>query len=290
KYSCPEWLVKKWCREYGKENTESLLSASINQAETILRVNTVKTTAENLKQMLSDEGINCSDGYIADTLRISLSGTDIESLNTYKLGLFHVQDTASTLCSMALDAGEGDTVFDLCSAPGGKAFTIAELMNNKGRVLAFDLYPHRTELISSGAERLGLNIIKAQVGDAAEFDPKIGLADRVLCDVVCSGLGIIRRKPEIKYKSEDSLSGLPEIQFKILCNASKYVKTGGRLIYSTCTLNKDENENVCKKFLDTVSDFVPAKPLEQISDDFCVTLMPHINNTDGFFVAAFERI
>lgn len=289
KYSCPVWLIKKWNAEYGADNTTQLLSASVETSETVIKVNTLKTDCESLKNELVSAGIGCQDGYIKDSLKISLSGADIEELDAFKKGLFHVQDTASTLCATALYAQENDTVFDLCAAPGGKAFTVAELMNGKGRIVAFDLYAHRTGLIASGAKRLGIDIIEAQIGDASEYNEELGKADKVLCDVPCSGLGIIRRKPEIKYKSQESLESLPDIQLKILCNASRYVKDGGRLIYSTCTLNKDENENVCKKFLEISKDFESVKPLPNVSQENFVTLMPHKNNTDGFFIAAFER-
>ncbi|MGN0468148.1 MAG: 16S rRNA (cytosine(967)-C(5))-methyltransferase RsmB [Acutalibacteraceae bacterium] len=289
RYSCPGWLIHKWTHEYGKENTEELLKASVGKAETIIRVNTLRTDEATLKKILTEQGVVCESGYAPNSLKISLSGKEITKLPAFCDGLFHVQDTASQLCAVALGAKSGETVFDLCAAPGGKSFTIAENMNNCGKVLSFDLYAQRAELIAKGAKRLGIDIITAQSGDASEFNEQIGLADKVLCDVPCSGLGIIRRKPEIKYKTQESLGGLPEIQLKILKNGARYVKKGGRLVYSTCTLSKAENEEVCLAFLKDYADFYPIKPLEKISDENFVTLMPHKNNSDGFFVAAFER-
>ena len=189
----------------------------------------------------------------------------------------------------ALAPIEGDKVYDLCSAPGGKAYTAAEYMNNKGTVLCFDKYESRVELINKGASRLGLSVIDGSVSDALIYREELGTADRVLCDVPCSGTGIIRRKPEIKYKSAKELEGLPEIQYSILENGSRYVKAGGRLIYSTCALSKNENEGVCERFLANNKAFVPVSPLPDISDKPFITLMPHINLSDGFFIACFER-
>ena len=289
-YSCPKWLIHKWTSEYGKEDTLAFLSAGNKKAETIIRVNTLKTDSETLIQLLANEGIEAKKGYVQDSLIICLSSNEISLLKAYKLGLFHVQDTASQLCARALKAKKDDTVFDLCSAPGGKTFTVAELMENSGKILAFDLYEHRVKLISDGAKRLGIEIIEAKTADAATFNENYGLADKVLCDVPCSGLGIIRRKPEIKYKDESSFDGLFEIQLSILKNGARYVKPGGRLVYSTCTLNKKENEEVCEKFLSERKDFKSVLPLEDVSDENYLTLMPHKNNSDGFFIAAFERV
>lgn len=179
----------------------------------------------------------------------------------------------------------------MCSAPGGKAFTIAQNMKNTGQILAFDLYPSRTELIEKGAERLHIENITTCVCDSSKYYRSIQKADRVLCDVVCSGLGVIRRKPEIKYKELDSFKDLPDIQYAILENSSLYVKQGGRLVYSTCSLNKKENDKVCDKFLENHNEFRCIQPLKTDTyGDRYYTLMPHINSSDGFFIAVFERI
>lgn len=283
KYSCPLWLCEKWIAEYGYDDTEALLGASTGGAQTVVRVNTVKTDSDQLKKTLEAQGVTVTDGYTADSLIVRNFG-NLEKLPSFRDGLFHVQDTASQLCVKALDPRPGETVFDVCSAPGGKAFTAAQRMNNSGRVLAFDIYEQRVRLIAEGAERLGLGIINAAVGDASVFNPDLPKADRVLCDVPCSGLGIIRRKPEIKYKSADSLRDLPDIQLKILKTASGYLKIGGRLVYSTCTLNRDENEKVVGRFLKENGDFSLAD-----AEAPMITLMPHKNNSDGFFIAVLER-
>ncbi len=289
KYSCKRWLCEKWIDEYGFENTESILEASLGSPDIFIRVNTTKILPDELIVELNNYGIDCKKSYLDNAIKINLNGKDIEKIPSYINGYFHVQDLASQLCAKAVGAAAGDTVFDLCSAPGGKAYTVAEYMNNTGTVHCFDKYIGRVDLINKGAQRLGLNIIKGEVSDALVYSDKLGFADRVLCDVPCSGTGIIRRKPEIKYKSEEELKDLPEIQYAILRNGSKYVKKGGRIVYSTCALSKKENEEVCEKFLKENPDFTGVVPLPEISDKSFLTLMPHINSSDGFFIACFER-
>ncbi len=289
KFSCPEWLIEKWLLEYGKDDTEGLLLASIGSPDCFIRVNTTKTSQDNLISVFNDEDVGYKETDYENILTIDLKGKDIEKLKSFKDGLFHVQDLSCQLCAKALRSSEGQTIFDLCSAPGGKAYTIAETMNDTGAVYCFDIHKNRVELINNGAKRLGLKSIKGAVSDASVFNPELGSADRVLCDVPCSGLGIIRRKPEIKYKNEEELSGLPDIQLKILKNGSRYVKKGGILVYSTCTLSKSENENVCDKFLNDKNEFESIVPLPEIYNDKYLTLMPQKCGGDGFFIAAFKR-
>lgn len=289
KYSCPQWLIRKWLSEYSAEDTKGLLSHSVCVPPIYIRVNTTKTDSGELNKILSGEGVKVRETEIPDALALDLCGKYINELQSFRNGLFHVQDISCQLCAMALDAKEGDTVFDLCSAPGGKAYTICELIGDKGNVLCFDIHKSRVSLIENGARRLGLKSIKASVSDASVYNENLGLADKVLCDVPCSGLGIISRKPEIKYKKPDELKNLPEIQLKILKNGSKHVKKGGLLIYSTCSVSKDENEAVCADFLKSDNSFEAVKPLPQLSDDKFLTLMPHKFGGDGFFIAAFRK-
>lgn len=288
KYSCPRPLCDKWIDEYGYDNTVALLTCAVGSNDTVVRVNTVKCSEPELLRILESEGVSACAGYTENSLLIKNFG-DLEKLKSYRDGLFHVQDTASQLCVKALRPCAGQTVYDVCSAPGGKAFTAAEMMENTGKVLAFDIYEHRVGLIRDGAKRLGLSIISAEKGDAGVFNPKLKKADCVLCDVPCSGLGIIRRKPEIKYKSLESLDGLPEIQLNILKTACEYLKVGGRLVYSTCTLNKKENEDVVNRFLCENRAFAFASECENNGGQAMRTLMPHKNNSDGFFIAVLER-
>lgn len=289
KYSCPEWLVNKWIKEYGKENTEAVLKQSVGAGYNYIKTNTLKTDDDELIRLLTQEGVSAEKAITPNCLRIDFKGKSVEGLECFKKGLFHVQDAACQLCVKALGVKSGDTVFDLCAAPGGKSYSIAENINNVGKVLSFDIHEHRVRLIRNGAERLGLTCIEALEGDATVRNSSIGLADAVLCDVPCSGFGIIGKKPEIKYKDPDETKALPSIQLSILCNGADYVKKGGRLVYSTCTLSYSENQKVCQKFLDTDDRFVQVKPLPDYSDELYITLFPHTDKTDGFFIACFER-
>ena len=290
KYSCPHWLVNKWLKEYGESDTVGILSASLGAGDNYIKINNLRTDEKKLIDLLNNEGVNCTRTNIEGCIKITLNGKSVETLEGYKNGFFHVQDAACQLCVKALNAKDGDRVFDLCAAPGGKTYSIAENMNNNGEVLSFDIHAHRVRLIQCGAERLGLSCVKAKAGDATVYNEQLGLADAVLCDVPCSGFGIIGKKPEIKYKDPDEVKALPDLQLKILTNGSCYVKKGGRLVYSTCTLSKGENEKVCNRFLASNEDFTAVRPLPDYSDEQYLTLMPHKNNTDGFFIACFERI
>ncbi len=291
KYSCPEWILSLWIDAYGFENAVALAEKALEAPNVVIRANTTKISADELIWKLAEEGVISEKTSVAkDALILSNTGS-VEELEAYKEGLFHAQDIASQICCMALDPKPGETVFDMCSAPGGKAFTIAETMENRGIVRAFDVYQSRIELIKGGAERLGLENVFSYLSDASIFNENYGLADRILCDVPCSGLGIIRRKPEIRFKSRNDIDNLPELQYRILCNSVKYLKDGGRIVYSTCTLNPKENSEVCDRFLAEHPEFsaveiMPDLPRYSDNDKY-LTLMPHIHSTDGFFVAAF---
>lgn len=293
KYSCPEWLITLWIDAYGLENAVSLAEKALDAPPLVIRCNTTKISVDDLIVKLEQEGIDAQKTNIASNALIINVSSAVDELDAYKSGLFHVQDLASQLCCLALDAKPGETVFDLCSAPGGKAFTIAEMMDNTGILRAFDIYQSRVELIRNGASRLGLKNVFSYLSDAAIFNENYGIADRVLCDVPCSGLGIIRRKPEIRFKKPADIDNLPELQYRILCNATRYLKTGGRLVYSTCTLNPKENSEVCDRFLNEHPDFIAVEFLADIKrhneNEKYLTLMPHIHSTDGFFVAVFEK-
>lgn len=291
KYSCPEWIISLWLDAYGEKNALALAEEALQPAPLVIRVNTLKTTADELIWTLAQEGVVAEKApLVSDSLIINAQGA-LERTDCYKNGLFYVQDIASQLCCRALGAKEGETVFDLCSAPGGKAFTLAQMMNNSGRLAAFDIYQSRVELIKQGAERLGINIIESNLADASIYNNLYGTADKVLCDVPCSGLGIIRRKPEIRYKTREDIDFLPDLQYRILCNGMRYVKPGGVLMYSTCTLNPAENSAVCDRFLSEHPDFESVRLLPELErfggSERYLTLMPHIHSTDGFFMAAF---
>lgn len=292
RYSCPEHLMRMWTKMYGQANTLGILETMNEPVPLHLRVNTLKTDCEALLASFAGDGLQAKQLPLSNGVELTPAG-GITSLKQYKEGLFHVQDLASQLCVEALCPQPGETVYDLCAAPGGKAFTIAQKMDNTGVVYAFDLYEHRLELIEKGADRLGIANLKTAVGDASLYNGSLPLADRVLCDVPCSGLGIIRKKPEIRYKELDTIKQLPSLQLAVLENGARYVKPCGTLVYSTCALNKKENDQVADAFLAKHPEYtaVPVLPeTERASSERpYLTLFPHLNGTDGFFIAKFER-
>lgn len=293
KYSCPEWLVKKWLDEYDKETALSLLSSSLGRAPITIRVNTVRFSVSEVEESLSSVGVKTIKSDVIDNCLEVFSSGSLEETDAYKQGMFYVQDISSQICAESLGVSEGDVVLDLCAAPGGKTFTIAQYLNDNGTIISCDLHEKRVKLISDGAKRLGLECVTARTNNAKVYNDEFPLADKVLCDVPCSGLGVIRRKPEIKYKDYSEFDSLPDIQYDILQVSSKYLKVGGYLIYSTCTVSRAENEDVVKRFLENNPDFEGVSVLEKrggIFDNNCVTVTPAYCNSDGFFIAKFRRV
>ncbi len=280
RYSCNEWIIERFIADYGVDTAVKILESALLQPKTYLRVNPLKT---DLPSLADELGLSLSDTPNG-ALSLAASG-DLTRTKAYDDGKFHVQDLACQRCCEALEAECGMRVLDCCSAPGGKAFTIAEIMQDSGEVVACDIHSHRVKLVSNGAERLGLRSVCAVENDATVYNPSLGEFDRVLCDVPCSGLGVIRRKPDIKYKSDDGIAALPTLQYEILANNARYLKRGGLLVYSTCTLQKAENEAVIERFLNEHTEFEPYP----FSDGgYYKTLMPY-EDTDGFFYARIRR-
>ena len=275
RYSCPENIINSFIDDYGTDNAIGILDETLKTPPMVLRTNTVKISTDELTLELEKTGIKSEKGFIENSVVLK-NGADIRGNQLFKSGFFHVQDFASQKAVSVLSPKSGERILDICAAPGGKTFTMAELMENKGEIIATDLYDHKIKLIEKSAYRLGLDIIKATVCDASVYNDKLGEFDGILCDVPCSGFGVIRRKPEIKYKEIEDYKSLEEIQYKILCNAVKYLKTGGRILYSTCTLRKNENERITEKFLSLNKEF--EKKFEH-------TFMPHTDKTDGFYCA-----
>lgn len=277
KYSVPECLINMWNKQYGADTVNEFLPA-LNERPPIYAIpNRQFVDAGELCYELLEEGVDCE---VLEEVVLIHSSIDFNRSRAYKNGLFYIEDLSSYHCAKALQAKPGETVIDFCSAPGGKAFTIAQDMENNGRLYAFDLYEHRAELVKKSAERLELNVIISGVNDASVYSDTIPEADRILCDVPCSGFGIVRRKPEIRYKNLDSIKDLPEIQLNILKTSAMYLKDGGRIIYSTCTLNKKENEKVVSAFLNENSGF---------SLEYDKTVFPSANGGDGFYFAVLTK-
>ena len=223
RYSAPVWLVETFLKDYGEQTTIALLEESLKKPPFTLKVNTLKTTTQKLKESLEKSGVTVCETEHTDAL-ILLKGIDLLKNSDFKNGHFHIEDMASQKAISVLSPKKGERVLDICAAPGGKTFTMAEIMQNEGEIIACDLDEQRVSLIADGADRLGIDIIKPCVADATEYNEKLSLFDAVLCDVPCSGLGVIRRKPDIKYNAAADFTELEAIQRKILRNAVKYLK------------------------------------------------------------------
>lgn len=275
KYSCPLHLINMWKKMYGEEKTLATLQAINNRPPVFAIPNRKFVDEGELQYELLNSGVECE--IYGDVVKIN-SSFDLSNIKAFKDGLFYIEDYSSYSCAKALDCANGETVLDICAAPGGKTFTMAQSGAN---VYAFDLHEHRVALIKKSAERLELYNIKSSINDALVYNENIPFADKILCDVPCSGFGIIRRKPEIRYKNLDDIKELPQIQYDILNTSSKYLKNNGRIIYSTCTLNKKENEKVVERFLNNNINF---KLINEI------TVFPSENSGDGFFYAIMEKI
>lgn len=291
--SMPRWILALWAEQYGEETAAALAKSCLGRPPLQLRANTLKAAPEALAAELAAAGAAVERHPLLENCLTAAGLGAVGSLPAYLEGRCYVQDAASQLCAAAVAPEPGETVFDLCAAPGSKSFTMAQLMQDKGLIRAFDLHPQRVGLIREGAGRLGISIIQAETGDASVFRESLGRADRVLCDVPCSGLGVIRRKPEIRQKPPGQIGRLPALQLAILSNGADYVKPGGVLVYSTCALNRAENDEVAAAFLAKRPDFAPD-PLPGcfggLGEGHTATLMPHRGGYDGFFIARFRRI
>ena len=297
-YSHPLWLVKMWIAYYGYAQTEALCKANNISPDVTIRINTTQTNQTALQEMLEKEQISVQKGVLCENALHLTKTADLTKSMSFQNGLFHVQDESSQLAVAALAPKSGQKILDICAAPGGKSFTIAQMMENKGEVVARDIYAHKVDLIAEGAKRLGLSIVHTEVSDATVFLEKDKEAfDAVLADVPCSCLGLLRKKPDIRLKKDGSeIDNLIPIQRKILEQAAMYVKTGGVLLYSTCTLSKKENEKNVEWFLQnhpeyTLEDMTPYLP-KQMADmgkQGYLTVFPHIHHTDGFFIARLKK-
>lgn len=285
-YSVGLPLCRALVDAYGETRAEAILGGFFDARGTTLSVNTLKISREELAARLTDAA---PTRYAPCGL--SVRGA-IRELYGFEDGLFFVQDEASQLCVEALGAQAGETVMDICACPGSKSLGSAIRMNNQGRVLAFDLHANKLSLIESNAKRLGITIIEAAARDGRHFLPTWeGVADRVLCDVPCSGFGVLGKKPEIRYKDPASFGSLPDVQLAILENACRYVRPHGVLVYSTCTILPEENEGNIRRFLDRHPEFSlsPFSAGTLFFEEGMRTLLPDTHSTDGFFIARMVR-
>ena len=293
RWSHPVWLVRELTVLYGPDKTERMLAADNEPPPLTAQVNTLKTSAGELRKALERRGIGVSAcPYFSDALYLTGTGA-LEEVEEFQRGLFYIQDAAARFAVLASGVKPGETVLDLCAAPGGKSFAAAIQMEDRGDLRAFDIHEKKAGLVTRGAARLGIHILKAAAGDASRFDPALeDVADAVLCDVPCSGFGVIRKKPEIRYKDPAELERLPEIQLGILKNACRYVKPGGRLVYSTCTVLKRENEDVIRAFLGEYGGFEPVSfslPAPFTGQKEGTVILPGQGGTDGFFICVLRK-
>lgn len=282
KYSMPQWIVKQWINDYGMEETEQILKGFDREKTLSIRTNTLKCTPEELRDKLKAEGVTVEPVKDLD-YAFYISGFDyLNSLQSFEDGLFYVQDVSSMMAAELAAPKENDYVIDVCAAPGGKSTHLAEKLKGTGMVEARDLTDYKVDLIRDNIDRHELHNMKAVLMDATRYDEaSVNKADVLICDLPCSGLGVLGRKTDIRYKiSPEQEKELMELQRQILDTVHQYVKPGGTLVYSTCTIDKMENEDNVRWFADKYKDFVLKEERQ---------LLPGQLGGDGFFLAKFIR-
>ncbi len=280
KYSVPEWIIELWLNGYGEEKCLEILEGINKTPRMTLRVNTLVNTRVSLSQKLEEAGIATEPTDTLSGLRL-LTNASYDMLKNAADNGFYIQDEASQKAVAMLAPKAGDFIIDTCACPGGKSFGAAITMENEGRLLSIDLHESKLSLIEKGACNLGIEIIETRAHNSREcISEFIGKADRVICDVPCSGLGVIAKKPETRYKDKNDVQRLPQIQYEILNASANYLKEGGTLLYSTCTLNPAENEDIVNAFLSNKSEF----SLKEMR-----TFFPVAGESDGFFVAVLQK-
>lgn len=297
--SHPLWLIERWNKQIGLINTTKMCEINNLPPRQSARVNTTKITRVELIQRLAAEGIKVEVGQLASDSIISSKG-NLANSNAFKEGLLTIQDESSMLVARALNIHEGDIILDSCAAPGGKTTHIAELLKDTGKVISLDLHAHKIKLINEQVQRLDLRNVETMVLDSRNAQEHFNMIsfDKILVDAPCSGMGVIRRKPDIKYtKTEQDMMTLAEIQYSILQSVSPLLKNGGTLVYSTCTIEIEENVDVINRFLQqhpnfkldhTLNDRMPEK-LSPYIQNGQVQILPHYFDTDGFFIACMKK-
>ena len=297
RYSIPQWMYSMWEQDYGTEIADQIAASFLEDRPLTVRCNTSRASVDTIRDSLNSQGIHTETSVLSDTM-LAITGYDyLETVEAFADGLITVQDTSSSLVGTLADPKKGDFVLDVCSAPGGKSMHVADLMEGTGMVESRDLTEYKIMLVEENIARCGFTNMQTKVWDATEFDPEMeGKADIVLADLPCSGLGIIGKKPDIKMRlKEEELDELAKLQREILSVVSRYVKPGGKLIYSTCTINKKENEENAAWILEHLpfKKKEIASVLPEVLKKDCVEnqiqLLPGIHPCDGFFIASFER-
>jgi 16S rRNA (cytosine967-C5)-methyltransferase len=297
RYSFPEWMVTRWLKRFSREETEAFCSAQNSAPGTDLRVNSLRETARNLLLEFAGEGIGVEPHpLVANSLHVE--SASIPNVQALRAGRCTVQGAASTLVGQVVDPRLGQLVYDVCAAPGGKALHLAELMQDQGRVIALDVHEKRLGLVKVAAERLQIRTVETHCVDATQLDTLIWEpAARVLVDAPCSGLGVIRRKPDIRWhRSSDDIAELAALQLRILSQAANLVQPGGTLVYSVCSTEPEETTEVITAFLQQHQSFYPSLWPEQLRSQWEPELercslftYPHRHALDGFFICRLER-
>lgn len=292
KYSVNTDIVKIIERDY-PDSVEDILKGMFITPKFTVKINTIKVSVENFKQLLTDNGITYNEMPVEGGIEIIHKGS-VTDIPGFKEGYFYVQGITSQYAVSAAGIKKDDAVLDLCAAPGGKSFAAAVELGGTGSVTSCDPNPPRLKLIEDGAKRLGIENITTMQNSGEVFNEKLSKYDVIICDVPCSGIGIIPKKPDLRYKSMEDVTDLAALQFEILSTASRYLKDKGTIVYSTCTINKQENEQVIDKFLKENTNFKLEKqhcPVENvINDGEKVTFLSQLTGFDGFFVAVLKKM
>lgn len=297
--SMPQWIIEQLLDDGNDiEKIESICQASNYKPKIFIRVNRLKDKKENVKAKLNEYGINAQEAELPDFLALDKIN-DIKNIKEFEEGKFTVQDEGAGLIPLVLNPKENETILDACSSPGGKTTYIAELMNNKGKIVAWDIHEHRVKLVEENAKRLGIHIIEAELQDATQYLEKYkNYFDKILLDVPCLGIGVLKRKPDIKWqRKKEDIDEITQIQNKILENCSKYLKKNGELVYSTCSIFKKENEGIISKFLEKNKNFEIEKIEKNLSNYFDKFIEKNKffeiyqnEKTDGFFICKLRKI
>jgi 16S rRNA (cytosine967-C5)-methyltransferase len=295
KYSHPEWMVSRWLKNYGLENTKKICKYNNLIPKLVIRTNTIKISKEKLKIYFDSKNISYSDDRMVKDCMILLQKGSIEEIPGFVEGYWLVQSESSSIVSIVLDSKENENILDLCAAPGGKTTHIAALMNNKGNITAIDVSSKRIKKIQENCLRLGVDIVKCETADAKKYCPNKKF-DRILIDAPCSNTGVLGRRIDARWnKSQDDINNLSIIQLDILNNAAKLLKSNGIMVYSTCSIEPEENQEVIDKFLHQNKDFqldkiTPYLPWEIEDDKGYFQILQSKQNIDGFFIARLRKV
>ncbi|MGL6172988.1 MAG: 16S rRNA (cytosine(967)-C(5))-methyltransferase RsmB [Cellulosilyticaceae bacterium] len=298
-YSMPEWLIAMWLEDYGVEKTQKICEALNERAKVCIRVNELLSSKEALMKELEAVGITLEAGELLPAESMYMTGaTSIGQLPAFKAGHFAVQDESATLVGHVVNPQPGEVILDVCSAPGGKSTHMAMLMKNEGTIISTDVHEHKIEIIAKNAKRLGVQIIQPTLQDGtAQNEAWLKHFDKILLDAPCSGLGIIKRKPDIRYsKTKEDVEAIADLQKQLLKQSVAYLKDEGILIYSTCTISKQENEGIIKYAveelglsLDSIMPYIPEILKQDVEEEAYIQIMPDAAQTDGFFIARFRK-